>query len=74
MERRHIQRVLVMTKGNKSAAARILEVSRPTLNRMIKDYGHRGSVSACKLPLRGAWNGSLQIRRGRKSDRYRVSD
>ena len=38
VERRHIQRVLLMTKGNKSAAARILEVSRPTLNRMIKDY------------------------------------
>jgi DNA-binding NtrC family response regulator len=39
VERRHVQRVLVMTKGNKSAAARILKVSRPTLNRMIKDYG-----------------------------------
>jgi len=38
VERRHVQRVLLMTKGNKSAAARILEVSRPTLNRMIKDY------------------------------------
>lgn len=38
VERRHVQRVLLMTGGNKSAAARILEVSRPTLNRMIKDY------------------------------------
>jgi len=38
VERRHVQRVLLMTKGNKSAAARVLEVSRPTLNRMIKDY------------------------------------
>ena len=38
VERRHVQRVLLKTKGNKSAAARILEVSRPTLNRMIKDY------------------------------------
>jgi len=38
VERRHVQRVLIMTNGNKSAAARILEVSRPTLNRMIKDY------------------------------------
>jgi two-component system response regulator AtoC len=38
VERRHVQRVLALTKGNKSAAARILEVSRPTLNRMIKDY------------------------------------
>ncbi len=38
VERRHVQRVLNMTRGNKSAAARILEVSRPTLNRMIRDY------------------------------------
>jgi two-component system response regulator AtoC len=38
VERRHVQRVLLKTGGNKSAAARILEVSRPTLNRMIKDY------------------------------------
>lgn len=38
VERRHVQRVLLKTNGNKSAAARILEVSRPTLNRMIKDY------------------------------------
>ena len=38
VEKRHVERVLQMTKGNKSAAARILEVSRPTLNRMIKDF------------------------------------
>lgn len=38
VEKRHVERVLHMTKGNKSAASRILEVSRPTLNRMIKDY------------------------------------
>jgi two-component system response regulator AtoC len=38
VERRHVERVLQMTKGNKSAAARILEVSRPTLNRMIRDF------------------------------------
>jgi two-component system response regulator AtoC len=38
VERRHVQRVLLKTGGNKSAAARILEVSRPTLNRMIRDY------------------------------------
>ena len=38
MEARHVQEVLLRTNGNKSAAARILEVSRPTLNRMIKDY------------------------------------
>jgi DNA-binding NtrC family response regulator len=38
VERQHVQRVLTMTKGNKSEAARILKVSRPTLNRMIKEY------------------------------------
>ena len=38
VERRHVERILHTTKGNKSAAARILEVSRPTLNRMIKDF------------------------------------
>jgi len=38
MERSHVQRILYETEGNKSAAARMLEVSRPTLNRMIKDY------------------------------------
>jgi DNA-binding NtrC family response regulator len=38
VEHRHVERVLQLTKGNKSAAARILEVSRPTLNRMIKDF------------------------------------
>jgi two-component system response regulator AtoC len=41
MEARHVQEVLLRTNGNKSAAARILEVSRPTLNRMIKDYNIR---------------------------------
>jgi two-component system response regulator HydG len=38
VERKHVQRVLFETEGNKSAAARLLEVSRPTLNRMIKDH------------------------------------
>jgi DNA-binding NtrC family response regulator len=38
VEKRHVQQVLIKTNGNKSAAARILKVSRPTLNRMIKDY------------------------------------
>jgi DNA-binding NtrC family response regulator len=38
VERSHVQRVLFETDGNKSAAARLLEVSRPTLNRMIKDH------------------------------------
>jgi len=38
VERNHVQKVLFETEGNKSAAARLLEVSRPTLNRMIKDH------------------------------------
>ena len=38
VERSHVQRILYETEGNKSAAARLLDVSRPTLNRMIKDY------------------------------------
>jgi DNA-binding NtrC family response regulator len=38
VERRHVQRVLIMTRGNKRAAAKILNVSRPTLDRKIKEY------------------------------------
>jgi DNA-binding NtrC family response regulator len=38
VERSHVQKVLFETDGNKSAAARLLEVSRPTLNRIIKDH------------------------------------
>lgn len=38
VERHHVQKVLFETEGNKSAAARLLEVSRPTLNRIIKDH------------------------------------
>jgi DNA-binding NtrC family response regulator len=35
MEREYVQRVLMKTGGNKSAAARILDISRPRLDRMI---------------------------------------
>ncbi len=38
MERRHVQQVLVETAGNKSAAARLLRVSRPRLDRIIQKY------------------------------------
>jgi DNA-binding NtrC family response regulator len=38
VERRHVQRVLQDTEGNKSEAARVLGVSRPTLNRIIRDH------------------------------------
>ena len=39
IERRHVQRVLVDTGGNKSEAARVLGISRPRLDRMIDRYG-----------------------------------
>ncbi len=39
LERRHIQRVLTATEGNKSKAARILGVDRRTLYRKAERYG-----------------------------------
>jgi DNA-binding NtrC family response regulator len=38
VEREHVQRVLEDTQGNKSQAARVLQISRPTLNRIIDDH------------------------------------
>jgi two-component system response regulator AtoC len=38
IEARYVQEVLVKTGGNKSAAARVLQISRPTLNRIIKEH------------------------------------
>ena len=38
VEREHVQRVLKDTQGNKSQAARLLQISRPTLNRIIEDH------------------------------------
>jgi DNA-binding NtrC family response regulator len=35
VERQYVQKVLMTTGGNKSAAARILDISRPRLDRMI---------------------------------------
>jgi DNA-binding NtrC family response regulator len=37
VERRHVQSVLQGTAGNKSQAARVLGISRPTLDRLIRD-------------------------------------
>ncbi len=38
VERSHVRRVLEGTGGNKSEAARVLQISRPTLNRIIQDH------------------------------------
>ncbi len=38
VERRHVKQVLEDTGGNKSEAARLLRISRPTLNRIIEDH------------------------------------
>ncbi|MBZ4419839.1 sigma 54-interacting transcriptional regulator [Myxococcus sp. RHSTA-1-4] len=39
VERRHILRVLDAVKGNRTAAARVLEIGRNTLARKLKEYG-----------------------------------
>jgi len=46
VERRHIARVLAHTDWNKRRACAILEVSRPTLDRKIDEYGLRREVPA----------------------------
>ena len=41
IERRHIIRVLAHTEWNKRRACAILDISRPTLDRKIEEYGLR---------------------------------
>jgi DNA-binding NtrC family response regulator len=41
LERRHIARVLLHTEWNKRRACAILDISRPTLDRKIEEYGLR---------------------------------
>ncbi len=43
VEGRYVSRVLSYTRGNKQAAARVLEVDRKTLDRMVKRHGIRFS-------------------------------
>ncbi|MCI4444582.1 MAG: sigma-54-dependent Fis family transcriptional regulator [Candidatus Aminicenantes bacterium] len=38
VEKRYIQHVLEVTKGSKTRACQILDISRPTLDKKIKDY------------------------------------
>jgi transcriptional regulator with PAS, ATPase and Fis domain len=40
IEERHIKQVMKLTEGNKSRAARILEISRPTLLEKLKRMGY----------------------------------
>jgi two-component system response regulator HydG len=41
VERRHIQRTLDIASGNKKETARLLGITRPTLDRKIRQYGLR---------------------------------
>jgi len=43
MEEELIRRALKQTKGNRSQAARVLEISHPGLLSKIKEYGITGS-------------------------------
>ena len=38
MEKEYIHYVLVSVKGSKTRASQILQISRPTLDKKIKDY------------------------------------
>jgi DNA-binding NtrC family response regulator len=52
MEKRYVARVLAHTGGNKQAAARLLDVDRKTIERMIKRYNIH-SVKTVKVPHQG---------------------
>jgi len=45
IEKRYIQYVLEATRGSKSRASQILDISRPTLDKKIKDYDLRIDTS-----------------------------
>ena len=50
VERAYVEKVLSHTHGNKQSAARVLNVDRKTLDRMIKRYG----LSLLEARIRGA--------------------
>ncbi len=49
LERRHIIRVLASTDWNKRRACAVLDISRPTLDRKIEEYGLRPDKMADKM-------------------------
>ncbi len=51
MERQHVTKVLKHTKGNKQAAARLLNVDRKTLDRMIKRHNIQLSLGTRNASL-----------------------
>jgi transcriptional regulator of acetoin/glycerol metabolism len=52
IEGRYVAKVLAHTRGNKQAAARLLEVDRKTLDRMIKR--HNIPLNVANFPSRAA--------------------
>jgi transcriptional regulator of acetoin/glycerol metabolism len=57
VEGRYVARVLAHTRGNKQAAARVLEIDRKTLDRMMKRHGivRRRETAGAQPPVtRGA--------------------
>jgi DNA-binding NtrC family response regulator len=52
VERRHVERVLARTGGNKQAAARVLGIDRTTLQRMVKRHNLDGSDAVSAEPSR----------------------
>ncbi|MBM3297345.1 MAG: sigma-54-dependent Fis family transcriptional regulator, partial [Candidatus Aminicenantes bacterium] len=46
VEKSYIQHVLNMTKGNKTRSCQVLQISRPTLDKKIKEYGLEVVVQA----------------------------
>ena len=52
VEGRYVAKVLIHTRGNKQAAARLLEVDRKTLDRMIKR--HKIPMNVANFPSRAA--------------------
>jgi DNA-binding NtrC family response regulator len=57
IERRHIARVLAYTEWNKRRACAILDISRPTLDRKIEEFGLRPRATEPRGPGSGSGRG-----------------